>query len=645
MKNKSIKTGVFRHAMTHASQVFARNKKLKVVFQGDQAGTDGETIYYPSMDLTGELSEDQVAIARGYADHETGHCRHTDLNKFRRYASKAFKEGKPFKKSLLNGIEDPRMEARVIRDYPGARENLNATTNAVAREFLEQYRESPEAFEKEEWYGLLPVLLANMGRKHNGQQGTDLDEFLETCRSLVGAKNYQQAEQWAEQITGLASTHDACKLTDRIFEQLVDQEQQQGQETPGSQHQQPEGEQVHGQSESNERESSADEEHSESTEASQAAGHSGFAEDAQCASGDPAQVRLSVEEKVGQQQGKTIEVTDVLQKAVNNLTCSSADLYRPYSSESERWHNRHSQTEIGQILADSYNPQRYEQAREATAGHLNTMRRKLERALCASEQRRFERGLYTGRLDSSRLPAALAGNPLVFKRRYENPGIDTAVTLMIDCSGSMQGTRIKTAMQATIALCEALEKTRVAYECIGFASWRPELKENVLISKRQANAIRNGCSSERYSHWLYCDMILFKSFNERLRQAKQNIGGMESAASNSVNIDGESLLYAHGRLSQRPEQRKVMIVLSDGQPNASAFSSFGQGHLADHLRQVIDDIEGQGTDMVGIGIQSAAVEQFYNNHCVLWDVKDLPKIVLDQVCHILLGKDLISRAV
>ncbi len=143
------------------------------------------------------------------------------------------------------------------------------------------------------------------------------------------------------------------------------------------------------------------------------------------------------------------------------------------------------------------------------------------------------------------------------------------------------------------------------------------------------------------------NMAVFKQFNERLFEAKGSIASMVDLAIGD-NTDGEAVQLAFDRLQDRPEKRKVMMVLSDGYP--AAIGSMEK--MNDHLRRVVSDIEASGTDIVGIGIQSEAVNRFYTNHVVVNRISDLEGEVMGQLSKILLGErveldhsKLIDRAV
>jgi cobaltochelatase CobT len=268
-----------------------------------------------------------------------------------------------------------------------------------------------------------------------------------------------------------------------------------------------------------------------------------------------------------------------------------------------------------------YDASKYDRVMAATAATVNVMRRKLERALMAREMRDWDFGRQEGRLDNRRLVQAVRGNPNVFKLRSDRSEMDTAVTMLIDLSGSMRMTKAELASQCAIAMCEALDRTSVKYEVLGFNSSTGRI-DGVPVYEPKG------------SRWEPIDMYIFKAFHERLFEAKGSLASIVRFAGGN-NIDGEALQYAWSRLSERGEKRKVMVVLSDGSP--AAYTEYGDKHLKKHLRSVIAALKDAKCEVIGIGILDDSVSAFYDKHVVVSSLDDLAGSAMDQIARVLLG--------
>jgi len=242
----------------------------------------------------------------------------------------------------------------------------------------------------------------------------------------------------------------------------------------------------------------------------------------------------------------------------------------------------------------------------------------------AELNRDWHGGMENGRLDTRRLVSAYNGRPNVFKTREDRPEIDTALTLLIDLSGSMYGNEAKCAQQVAIAIAESIDRTGCKYEILGFNN-----RSSLKVTDEERNDLWNmdGCRVEPL------DTYVFKSFDDKLFNSKGRLGHIHEFASGN-NSDACAVITAGHRLKQRNEKRKIFITLSDGFPACSGPSASAQ-NLA--LRNAVDHVE-TFADVIGIGIYSDAVEQFYPKHIVVRDIKDLEGVVMDKLGQALLGK-------
>ncbi len=232
-------------------------------------------------------------------------------------------------------------------------------------------------------------------------------------------------------------------------------------------------------------------------------------------------------------------------------------------------------------------------------GVIGRLANRLQRRLLAQQNRAWEFDLEEGMLDAARLSRVVTNPtyPLSYKREKDTKFRDTVVSLLIDNSGSMRGRPITVAAMSADILARTLERCSVKVEILGFTT----------------RAWKGGQSRER---WLSAGKppapgrlndlrhIIYKSADAPWRRARKSLGLMLREGLLKENIDGEALLWAHNRLVGRPEQRKILMVISDGAPVDDSTLSVNPGnYLERHLRDVIEYIETRSpVELLAIGI-------------------------------------------
>lgn len=255
------------------------------------------------------------------------------------------------------------------------------------------------------------------------------------------------------------------------------------------------------------------------------------------------------------------------------------------------------------------------------------IQKQLERAMAAKDRKTWNPGLRRGRVAPGALFKTAVGDDRVFRQRYETRAKNTAVSLLVDCSGSMSWSgRIAIAGTAAYALSSTLERLRIRHEVIGFTT----KKSSAMTTAMNAEGL--GISYHR-SQALY--MPIFKGFDERLDvEARSRIAHLtERPDWLNENVDGECVQIAGHRLRTQRAERHILIVLSDGMPACPG----GGGALSPHLKKTVKDLEGSGVEVVGIGIETDAVKSFYSRHIVLRDLEELPTTVVGQLTKLLLA--------
>lgn len=253
------------------------------------------------------------------------------------------------------------------------------------------------------------------------------------------------------------------------------------------------------------------------------------------------------------------------------------------------------------------------------------LQKQLERAVAAQDKKAWESGLRRGKVNPSALFRTGFGDDRLFRRRHETKAKNTVVSLVVDCSGSMNWSgRIAIAGKAAYALSSTLERLRIRHEVIGFTT----KESSPMVRAMRADTAVTGV---RYARNEALYMPIFKGFGERL--AGDSIARIAYLGTPGVrgmlkeNVDGECVQIAHHRLVQQRADKHIMIVLSDGSPACPGDRSAQFRHLKD----VVKKIEASGTTVVGIGIETNSVKDFYSRTVVLNSLSDLPTTVVKEL--------------
>lgn len=273
--------------------------------------------------------------------------------------------------------------------------------------------------------------------------------------------------------------------------------------------------------------------------------------------------------------------------------------------------------------------------------------RSLERLLAARKLQHWVGGRRRGRLNAAALHRAPLGDPRVFRQRVAGPARDAAISLVVDLSGSMAGRKAWIACAAALAMSETLTRAGVAHEAIGFTTLDPEAvfrggalreyrAESARARRRGARSRRSDAegSPRRYSRLEPLHMPVLKGFDERLGPAVRPRFAAAACDTEHMrnNVDHECLQIAARRLMARPEQRRAMIVFSDGEP---AFDG-DVGASCELLGAEVARLERLGVHVYGVGVESRAVERFYPRRVVIDSVAALPAAMAGLVARALL---------
>jgi cobalamin biosynthesis protein CobT len=228
----------------------------------------------------------------------------------------------------------------------------------------------------------------------------------------------------------------------------------------------------------------------------------------------------------------------------------------------------------------------------------NGLSSKVRRLLQSRAQTRYQHGLKRGKISPKSIHRVAVGGrhaERVFRKKTENDTLDTAVSILVDCSGSMGGGPYAHAAKASIMLHEALSPLNIPLEIIGFTDHHNGPHHAIFKSFRSRTTAED--MAKAYDHFAY-DM--------------------------DANSDGQSIVWTYDRLMKQRNTRKVLLVLSDGQPSGY------NGDAWKHTQNVIKEIEGsKSVDICAIGIMDKTVERLYTNHSVISSASELESAVLN----------------
>lgn len=263
-------------------------------------------------------------------------------------------------------------------------------------------------------------------------------------------------------------------------------------------------------------------------------------------------------------------------------------------------------------------------------GVVSRLANRLQRRLLAKQNRTWEFDLEEGILDAARLSRVVVDptSPLSYKMEKDMNFRDTVVTLLLDNSGSMRGRPITVAAMCADILARTLERCNVKVEILGFTTraWKGgQSRETWLASGKPAGPGR--LNDLRH--------IVYKSADAPWRRARKNLGLMMREGLLKENIDGEALLWAHQRLIGRPEQRRIMMVISDGAPVDDSTLSVNAGnYLEKHLREIIEYIETKSpVELLAIGI-GHDVTRYYRRAVTIVDAEQLGGAMTDHLAEL-----------
>lgn len=604
------------------------NNKMDVVFAGEQAMTNGERVVLPKLADGAMLTTRQDQVGRGYAHHETLHKLLTDFDVGGKAMQAAQDAGQKLLARMINAVEDVRIENGGLALYPGMPTSLNNTAEYSARSFLDgAYRNDASCVEEFKRIG--PVAVTWAGRKALGYESP----MVEAALSVLPDKIRDQVEKWATMILGLetgvtgpgeinkaaayAGCADAINLAKMLTQHCIegDRTQEEDNENEGRDETEGEGEKKKEDGENgNSRGTDDGDQDSKGSNKT----HSNLA--------SASDKELEVEPLDPDMQ---LAAAELMSRTDTNDSIMGD--YRVFSRAEDTIKAREgyrggANALLSTDIRDPSNAAEYRKLVNRMSSSVSMMRNKLRRALMSRQNVTWESGRRRGKLHRRSYVQVAQGRKDVFRRKVEGDIVDTAVAIHNDCSGSMIGHEMVVAAASSIALAEALEGTGVALEVSGM-SMIEKYTRDLQRAWQEAHD-----SGHFYDRTAPAHLLLFKPFEDTLRQSHITMGGIARSAAGST-PDGPCILMAWQRLKRRPESKKIMLVLTDG---GSGWRST-RGRCDKFTRDVVRLCTDEGCLMIGVGIGHSDVKYVYDKWSVINSVDDLSKTVIDEIARMIMG--------
>ncbi|SOE16665.1 cobaltochelatase CobT subunit [Hoeflea halophila] len=599
----SVDAEPFRRALTGCVRAIAGDHELEVAFGNDRPGISGDRARLP--DLPKRPTQADFSVTRGLGDSMAlRKACHDDAVHARMAPSGADA------RAVYDAVEQARVESIGARRMTGVGDNLTSMLEDKYQRANYQGIITREDAPLEEAVALM-VREKLTGRKPPKSAGQVVElwrEFIEdkagsALDTLEGSLEDQQA--FARVVREMLSAMD-------MAEDYGDDDSEQDEQDEVSDEDQPRSEEDN--DKSSQEEAGSDAAPAEESETSDEQMDSGEMDGAETGDDDTVDDSDEDAETPGETRKPSDPFADLNEKVDYHVFATEFD--EEISAEE---------------LCDEAELDRLRSFLDKQLAHLQgvvgRLANRLQRRLMAQQNRAWDFDLEEGYLDSARLTRMIIDpmQPLSFKMERDTSFRDTVVTLLIDNSGSMRGRPITVAATCADILARTLERSGVKVELLGFTTkaWKGgQSREKWLAGGKPATPGR--LNDLRH--------IIYKSADAPWRRARRNLGLMMREGLLKENIDGEALIWAHSRLSRRPEQRKILMMISDGAPVDDSTLSVNPGnYLERHLRAVIEEIETRSpVELLAIGI-GHDVTRYYRRAVTIVDAEELAGAMTEQL--------------
>jgi len=593
----------FKKALAEATKVLADDADLSVSYTVDPAGISGDAMRLPQVSR--RMTRDEVLLARGTADALAMQRKYHDDALHARYAPPG-----QMARDIYEAMEVARCEAIGARHMPGTATNIDAKIGAdAARRGYAQVSDRAE----------VPLSVAAGYLVRHLATGRVLPAGADNVMDLWRGFIEEQAGGTLEGLNDMLSDQAGfAKFARQVIDDLgygdqlgddpddIDDEQEDQAEEDAEEQDDPDSQ---GNEDSDESEAEADPEQSQEQQQ------------------DATEAHVSMDEDAEDDMSDETEMPDGEAPLEPPPPAPHSDADPNYTVFTTDFDEEILAEELAEPVELERLRAYLDQQLEPLKGAVSRLANKLQRRLQAQQNRSWEFDKEEGILDAGRLARVVANptTPLSFKWEKDMEFRDTVVTLLLDNSGSMRGRPISIAAICADVLARTLERCNVKVEILGFTTraWKGgQSRENWL----------NGGRPQQPGRLNDLRHIVYKGADAPWRRARPNLGLMMKEGLLKENIDGEALEWAHKRMLARPEQRKILMVISDGAPvDDSTLSVNPANYLEKHLRDVIAMVEKRKmVELLAIGI-GHDVTRYYERAVTITDVEQLAGAMTEQL--------------
>jgi cobaltochelatase CobT len=592
----------FRAVLAGATRAIAQDAEAEVVFASDASGqSPGKVarVVSPGPSLEPRL----VAEARGAADATALRLRHHDAKLHSSRAPVSDSDAR----AVFDALEQARVEALGARSMDGIRANLNDLAEARVRLDAITRARTSEEVPLATAVGLLArQRLTGEAPPHAARAGLNL--IADWIEEKAGAELDALALTIDDQASFATLSRRLLDDLELVVEEPSDQDPDEG------------GDEGQGEEEGPDETDEAETQDAEGSGEMEMRSDESERDEGEDESAD-SEADTEEGEATSAQEGADQARANALRR---NWADEPVTDYRPFTTRFDEMvaaHELCDDDELGRLRAY------LDQQMTSLGGVVTRLANRLQRRLMAQQARSWDFDQEEGMLDAARLARVIVtpSHSLSYKIEKETEFKDTVVSLLIDNSGSMRGRPISIAATCADVLARTLERCGVQTEILGFTTrgWKGGQSREMWLSEGRPphpgrlNDLRH---------------ILYKRADEPYRHARKGLGLMMREGLLKENIDGEGLLWAHARLLARPEERRILLVISDGAPvDDSTASANGGTYLERHLRQVIAWIEGKSNvELAAIGI-GHDVTRYYSRAVTIMDAEQLGGALIEQL--------------
>lgn len=597
----------FHELVQRISNLSTRDKKkISITFGGSEAYTDGKRINLPALESGTILNNSQFSIWLGYALHEgPGHLAHSDMEE---YISTVKQKSDPVFSQILNILEDVRIENKDISLYPGDRKYLNSTHQFCDDQIPPDKCQNP---------GLMGLIYKEAFVKYRNFDTGKLQGELKS--------SYPQISRVMSQLPRCQSTGDVIRLADELVNLIPKEQQQEQQKQSQQQTQSPTPPQAGGETQDedgeNDNDSDSGNNPGNNLDNEQLDNQPASKENRANGKGSPGNEQSSNQSDLptqAQEWNELTEIGNILKTIIEETKNENNNNYQTRDSFHDGKMvlppNNLSNDQI--FVPGNENLNQYISTRNALSPQITALKKMFRIHLQAKSKKSFLRGLDEGQLDRERLHVVPTGSSSVFKIKHERQLINTAVELMLDLSASMNDPLVRS---AAIVLAEALSSIpQIKLDICGFTTNnKNRTTDHRSYPLRIPNIGRlNGM-----------DILVFKDFAEPYIKARARLGGIKK--SNYTPL-GDAYGKALERILPRSEPRKIIFLVTDGQPEFSKGDERHSEYLL--MSHVHKKCQRYHVETLGLGIgdeQTVGFLKPYVDKCdLISSIETLPQTLM-----------------